>query len=86
MVIFDFTKHKIGWGDCRAYLVVFRRWQEHNFSMSFLKKLFIQLRKLFGRPAQPPKPHAPYAGVRVPVKKGPKGRSGAVALLEPDEN
>lgn len=54
--------------------------------MSFLKSLFAKLRKLFGRPAAPPEPHDPYAGVRVPVRKGPKGRSGAVALVEPDEN
>jgi hypothetical protein len=52
--------------------------------MSFLTNLFARLRKLFGRPAAPP--HDPYAGVRVPLKKGPKGRSGAVALAEPDEN
>ena len=54
--------------------------------MSFLKKLFARLRQLFGRPAAPSEPRDPYAGVRVPVKKGPKGRSGAVALAEPDEN
>lgn len=54
--------------------------------MSFLKMLLEKLRKLFGRPATPPEPHDPYAGVRVPVRKGPRGRSGAVALAEPDEN
>jgi hypothetical protein len=60
--------------------------EEDNSRMSFLKMLFEKLRKLFGRRATPPEPHDPYAGVRVPVKKGPRGRSGAVALAEPDEN
>ena len=27
----------------------------------------------------------PYAGVRSPNKRGPRGRSGAVALAEPDD-
>jgi hypothetical protein len=27
----------------------------------------------------------PFAGVRSPNKRGPRGRSGAVALAEPDE-
>ena len=54
--------------------------------MSFFKKLVAQLRKLFGRPVPPPEPADPYAGVRAPIKRGPRGRSGAVALLEPDEN
>ncbi|HZU26332.1 MAG TPA: hypothetical protein VFA04_12475 [Bryobacteraceae bacterium] len=29
-------------------------------------------------------PRDPWARVRVPVRKGPKDRSGAVALREPD--
>ncbi|HEV2963817.1 MAG TPA: hypothetical protein VG649_18460 [Candidatus Angelobacter sp.] len=54
--------------------------------MSLLKDLLTKLQRLVGRPAEPHEPHDPYAGVRVPVKEGPKGRSGAVALAEPDEN
>jgi hypothetical protein len=54
--------------------------------MSLLKDLLTKLQRLVGRPAEPPEPHDPYAGVRVPVTEGPKGRSGAVALAEPDEN
>ena len=69
-----------------SYFVVFRCREEHNFSMSLLKDLLTKLQRLVGRPAEPPEPHDPYAGVRVPVKEGPKGRSGAVALAEPDEN
>jgi hypothetical protein len=76
-----------------SYFVVFRCREEHNFSMSLLKDLLTKLKdlltklqRLVGRPAEPPEPHDPYAGVRVPVKEGPKGRSGAVALAEPDEN
>jgi hypothetical protein len=30
-------------------------------------------------------PQDPYAGVRVPLKRGPRDRSAAVALAEPDE-
>src|SRR2546423_1820369 len=70
-----------------GYSVVFSLSREHNFSMSFLKKLLALLRKLFGRPAAPPDPHKdPFAEVRAPVKRGPRDRSGAVALAEPDEN
>jgi len=44
------------------------------------------LRRLLRKKSAPPEPREPYAGVRQPVKKGPPGRSGAVALEEPDEN
>jgi hypothetical protein len=55
--------------------------------MSFPKDLMEKLRKLLARVASPPpEPDDPYAGVRAPVNRGPKGRSGAVALAEPDEN
>jgi len=30
-------------------------------------------------------PEAPYAGVRVPLRKGPSGRDAAVALEQPKE-
>jgi hypothetical protein len=33
-----------------------------------------------------PEPQDPYAGVRVPLKRGPRGRSSAVALAEPEES
>jgi hypothetical protein len=33
-----------------------------------------------------PEPQDPYAGVRVPLKRGPHGKSSAVALAEPDES
>ncbi len=32
-----------------------------------------------------PEPQDPYAGVRVPLRKGPSDRHAAVALREPDE-
>jgi hypothetical protein len=40
------------------------------------------LRFLTGR--RPDSPDDPYAGVRVPIKKGPPDHSAAVALDEPD--
>jgi hypothetical protein len=45
--------------------------------MSILRKLLRWLR--FGRD-----PRDPWSRVREPVRKGPKDRSGAVALREPD--
>ena len=33
-----------------------------------------------------PEPQDPYAGVRAPLKRGPQGRSSAVALAEPEES
>jgi hypothetical protein len=35
--------------------------------------------------SDPSSPRDPYAGKPVPVRSGPKGRSGAVAVAEPDE-
>jgi hypothetical protein len=32
-----------------------------------------------------PEPQDPYAYVGVPLRKGPSGRSSAIALTEPDE-
>ena len=32
-----------------------------------------------------PEPQDPYAFIGVPLRKGPSGRSSAVALAEPDE-
>jgi hypothetical protein len=32
-----------------------------------------------------PEPQDPYAGVRAPLKRGPRDRSSAVALAEPEE-
>ena len=32
-----------------------------------------------------PEPQDPYAYVGVPLRKGPPGRSSAIALTEPDE-
>lgn len=32
-----------------------------------------------------PEPQDPYAGVRSPLKRGPRDRSSAVALAEPEE-
>ena len=36
-------------------------------------------------PAEAVEDQDPFAGVRSPNKRGPRGRSGAVALAEPDE-
>jgi hypothetical protein len=42
------------------------------------------MRLLFGR-RRPGDPHAPYAGVPHPNRRGPHGRTSAVAVAEPDE-
>jgi hypothetical protein len=41
------------------------------------------LRRLLGKPPQ--LPGDPYAYRMAPVLRGPKGRSGAAAVLEPEE-
>jgi len=39
------------------------------------------------RPRSPAEPaDEPFAPVGVPVKRGPRGRTGAVAIEEPDED
>jgi hypothetical protein len=43
------------------------------------------LRRLLGRKL-PPLPEDPYADRMAPVRRGPKGRSGAAAVAEPDED
>jgi hypothetical protein len=52
-----------------------------------LRKVLNLLRRLFRRePASPPEPD-PYAYVTAPVRRGPKGRSGAaVAEIEDDSD
>jgi hypothetical protein len=47
-----------------------------------LSVLWRKLKSLWRRD---PEPQDPYAGVRVPLKHGPRGRSSAVALVEPEE-
>jgi hypothetical protein len=46
-----------------------------------LAKLWGRMKRLWRRDAEP---QDPYAGVRAPLKRGPQGRSAAVAVLEPD--
>jgi hypothetical protein len=48
-----------------------------------LSVLWRKLKNLWRRD---PEPQDPYAGVRVPLKRGPQGRSSAVALAEPEES
>jgi len=53
--------------------------------MSPLKALYKLLLQLARRKRpDPAEPRDPFAYVRVPLKKGPNTRSGAVALIEPD--
>ena len=47
-----------------------------------LSRLWDRISRLWRRN---PEPQDPYAGVRVPLKRGPHGRSAAVALLEPED-
>ena len=42
-------------------------------------------RKLKSLWRRDPEPQDPYAGVRAPLRRGPQGRSSAVALVEPEE-
>jgi hypothetical protein len=37
------------------------------------------------RKPEPEPPYDPYANRLAPVRRGPKGRSGAAAIAEPDE-
>ena len=37
------------------------------------------------RPDREPEPPYPYADRLAPVRRGPRGRSGAAAVAEPDE-
>jgi hypothetical protein len=50
---------------------------------SLLRKMIDRIRRLLGK--KPTPPGDPYAYVTAPVRRGPKGRSGAaVAELEDD--
>jgi hypothetical protein len=52
---------------------------------SRLRALLNFLRRLLGN--KPPQlPGDPYADRMAPVRRGPKGRSGAAAVLQPDED
>ena len=51
--------------------------------MPLLPRLQSFLRRLFRRRSA--EPQDPYARVRVPLSRGPAGRSAAVALEEPPE-
>ena len=48
--------------------------------MSFAQKFLGRLKNLFRKPAEP---QDPYAYVTANLKRGPGGRSSAVALEEP---
>jgi hypothetical protein len=52
---------------------------------SRVRSLLNFLRRLLGK-QPPPLPGDPYAGRMAPVRRGPKGRSGAAAVLEPEED
>jgi hypothetical protein len=53
---------------------------------SLMKRLQDSIRRLLGRKPSPPPPSGdPYAYCMAPVRRGPKGRSGAaVAKIEDD--
>ncbi len=52
---------------------------------SRLRTLLDLVRRLLGK--RPPQlPGDPYADRMAPVRRGPKGRSGAAAVLEPEED
>jgi hypothetical protein len=53
---------------------------------SRLKALLDFLRRLLLRNKPPQLPGDPYADRMAPVRRGPKGRSGAAAVAEPDED
>ncbi len=51
---------------------------------SRLRKLLERVRRLGRR--EPDLPGDPYAYRMAPVRRGPKGRSGAAAVAEPEED
>jgi hypothetical protein len=52
-------------------------------SQSRLRRLFEKMRRLWRR--EPELPGDPYAYRMAPVRRGPKGKSGAAAVAEPEE-
>ena len=44
------------------------------------------LRRLSGGRPEPERPGDPYADRMAPIRRGPRGRSGAAAVAEPDED
>jgi hypothetical protein len=48
-----------------------------------LRMFWEYLQRLLGK--RPAEPTDPYAGKLAPVRKGPLGRSGAVAVAEPED-
>ena len=58
--------------------------QDHKRTLSLLKKLQEAVRQLLRKKEKPPEGD-PYANVPAPLRRGPKGRSGAaVAEIEDD--
>lgn len=53
---------------------------------SRLKAFLDFLRRLLAGNKPPQLPGDPYADRMAPVRRGPKGRSGAAAVAEPDED
>lgn len=47
-----------------------------------LSELWRKFKSLWRRD---PEPQDPYAGVRAPLKRGPRDRNSSVALVEPEE-
>jgi len=62
---------------------VFRRFRAQNDVMLRLRLFWEYLQRLLRR--RPAEPSDPYAGKLAPVRKGPSGRSGAVAVAEPED-
>ena len=52
-------------------------------STSRLRRLLEKVRRWWRR--EPESPGDPYAYRMVPVRRGPKGKSGAAAVAEPDD-
>ena len=55
-----------------------------NPNRNVLRKVLDRLRRLWKR--EPDFPADPYAYRMAPVRRGPKGRSGAAAVAEPEED
>ena len=54
--------------------------------MKFAKDLMNKLQRLLRRRSEPSEPQDPYAHVTAGLKRGPGGRSSAVALEEPERH
>lgn len=62
----------------------FRKISRSKISRSRLRNLMDRVRRWWKK--EPDLPGDPFANQLAPVRRGPKGRSGAAAVAEPDDD